>query len=88
MTTHIKYLVEWVLIDRKILLLLLVVEFGHSHVTLQTKTGCPLKLSRVEPGQYLDGRPPVNTRLLMEEVLVRPAGDAHPAVCVGPNTPI
>ncbi len=22
------------------------------------KTGCPLKLSRAEPGQYLDGRPP------------------------------
>ncbi len=25
-----------------------------SHITLQPKTGCPLKLSRVEPGQYLD----------------------------------
>ncbi len=50
--------------------------------------GCPLKLSRVEPGQYLDGRPPGKTRLLLEEVLVRPAGGAHPAVCVGPNTPV
>ncbi len=29
-----------------------------SHITLQPKTGCPLKLSRVEPGQYLYGRPP------------------------------
>ncbi len=26
----------------------------YSHITLQPKTGCPLKLSRVEPGQYLD----------------------------------
>ncbi len=38
-----------------------------SHITLQPKTGCPLKLSRVEPGQYLDGRPPEKTRLLLEE---------------------
>ncbi len=59
-----------------------------SHITLQPKTGCPLKLSRVEPGQYLDGRPPGKTRLLLEEVLVRPAGGAHPVVCVGPNTPV
>ncbi len=29
-------------------------------------------------GQYLDGRPPGKTRLLLEEVLVRPAGGAHP----------
>ncbi len=55
----------------------------HSHITLQPKTDCPLKLSRVEPGQYLDGSPPGKTRLLLEEVLVRPAGDAHPVVCVG-----
>ncbi len=35
-------------------------------------------------GQYLDGRPPGKTRLLLEEVLVRPAG-----VCVGPpNAPV
>ncbi len=39
-------------------------------------------------GQYLDGRPPGKTRLLLEEVLVRPAGGAHPAVCVGPNAPV
>ncbi len=30
---------------------------------------------------------PVKTRLLLEEVLVRPAGGAHPVVCVGPNAP-
>ncbi len=29
----------------------------------------------------------MKTRLLLEEVLVRPAGGAHPAVCVGRNTP-
>ncbi len=60
----------------------------HSHITLQPKTGCPLKLSRVEPGQYLDGRPPGKTMLLLEEVLVSPAGGAHPVVCVGPNAPV
>ncbi len=48
----------------------------------------PTKLIRAEPGQYLDGRPPGKTRLLLEEVLVRPAGGAHPAVCVGPNAPV
>ncbi len=60
----------------------------HRHINLQPKTGCPLKLSRVEPGQYLDGRPPGKTRLLLEEVLVRPAGGARPVVCVGPNAPV
>ncbi len=39
-------------------------------------------------GQYLDGRPAGKTRLLLEEVLVRPAGGAHPVVCVGPNSPV
>ncbi len=63
-------------------------DISHSHIILQPKTGCPLKLSRVEPGQYLDGRPPGKTRLLLEEVLVRPAGGAHPVVCVGPNAPV
>ncbi len=62
--------------------------FYGSHITLQPKTGCPLKLSRAEPGQYLDGRSPGKTRLLLEEVLVRPAGGAHPVVCVGPNAPV
>ncbi len=57
-----------------------------SHITLQPKSGYLLKLSRAEPDQYLDGRPPGKTRLLLEEVLVRPAGGAHPAVYVGPNT--
>ncbi len=28
------------------------------------------------------------TQTLLEEVLVRPAGGAHPAVCVGPNAPV
>ncbi len=59
-----------------------------SHITLQPKTGGPLKLSRVEPGHYLDGRPPGKTSLLLEEMLVRPAGGAQPVVCVGPNTPV
>ncbi len=36
----------------------------HKHITLQPKTGYPLKLSRVEPGQYLDGRPG-ETRFLL-----------------------
>ncbi len=58
------------------------------HITLQPKNSRPLKLSRVEPGKYLDGRPPGKTWLLLEEVLVRPAGGAHPVVCVGPNTPV
>ncbi len=31
-------------------------------------------------GQYLDGRPPEKTRLLLEEVLVRPAGGANAPV--------
>ncbi len=61
---------------------------SHSHITLQPKIGHPLKLSRVESGQYLDGRLHGKTRLLLEEVLVRPAGGAQPAVCVGPNTPV
>ncbi len=66
----------------------LVHDLTSSHITLQPKTGCPLNLSRVEPGRYLDGRPPEKTRLLLKEVLVRPEGGAHPVVCVGPNTPI
>ncbi len=48
----------------------------------------PLKLSRAEPGQYLDGRPPGKSRLLLDEVLVRTAGGAHPVVCVGPNASV
>ncbi len=39
-------------------------------------------------GQYLYGRPPEKTRLLLEVVLLRPAGGAHPVVCVGPNAPV
>ncbi len=48
--------------------------YTSSHITLQPKTGFPLILSRFEPGQYLNGRPPGKTRLVLEEVLVRPAG--------------
>ncbi len=43
---------------------------------------------RCIPSQYLNGRPPGKTRLLLEEVLVRSAGGAHPVVCVGPNAPV
>ncbi len=31
---------------------------------------------------------PGKTRLLLEEVLVRPAVGAYPVVCVGPNAPV
>ncbi len=41
-----------------------------------------------QPGQYLDGSHPGKTRLLLEEVLLRPAGVAHPALFVGPNAPV
>ncbi len=58
---------------------------GHSHITLQPKTGCPLKLSRVEAGKYLDGRPPGKTRLLLEEVLVR--GGCSPCSLCGSKRP-
>ncbi len=39
-------------------------------------------------GQYLDGRPPEKTGLLLEEVLGRPAGGAHHVVCVDSNAPV
>ncbi len=45
-------------------------------------------MNKVDPGQYLDGRPPGKTRLLLKEVLVGPEEGAHPAVFVGPNTPV
>ncbi len=48
----------------------------------------PAEAKRGWAGQYLDGRPPGKTRLLLEEVLVRPAGVTHPVVCVGPNAPV
>ncbi|KAI2646642.1 Transposable element Tcb2 transposase [Labeo rohita] len=57
-------------------------------MSLSPKTGCPLKLNRAESGQYLDWRPPGKTRLLLEEVLVRPAGVAHPVLYVGDNAPV
>ncbi len=37
------------------------------------------------PTEAKQGWSPGKTRLLLEEVLVRPAGGAHPAVCVGPK---
>ncbi len=67
----------------------LYIKQSHSPIILQPKIGCPLKLSRVEPGQYLDWRPPGKTRLLLEEVLVTGVQrGAHPVVCVVPNAPV
>ncbi len=37
----------------------------------------PTEATQGWAGQYLDGRPPEKTRLLLEEVLVRPAGGAE-----------
>jgi len=36
----------------------------------------------------LEGRLPGKTRLLLEEVLLRPAGGAHLVVCVGPKASV
>jgi len=58
-----------------------------ANITLYPKTGFPL-LSRVQPGYYMDGNPPGKTRLLLEEVLARPAGGVHPVACMGPNAPV
>ncbi len=57
---------------------------SHSLISLQPKTGPPLKISRVE----LVSTWMVKTRLLLEEVLVRPVGGAHPVICVDPNAPV
>ncbi len=59
-----------------------------SHITLSPKTGCPLKLAGLSLVSTWMGDLLRKTRLLLEEVLVRPAGGAHPVVCVGPNTPV
>ncbi len=53
---------------------------------LQPKTGPPLKLSRVELVSNWMGD--LLGKLLLEEVLGRPAGGAHPVVCVGLNAPV
>jgi len=49
-------------------------------------------LGRHEPDNsimlHLDMRHPGKTRLVLEVVLVRPAGVAHPVACVGPNAPV
>ncbi len=58
------------------------------HITLQPKTGFPLKLSRIEPGQYLDGRPPGKTRFAAGSGVNEASRGAHPGVCVGPNDPV
>ncbi len=52
---------------------------------LQPKT--PTEVKQGWAGQYLEGDL-LGKLLLLEEVLVRPAGGAHPTVCVGPNTPV
>ncbi len=56
------------------------------HLAVQDRL--PTEFKQGWAGQYLDGRPPGKTRLLLEEVLVMPAGGTHPVVCVGPNTPV
>ncbi len=46
-------------------------------------------MAQVQPASQQPYHPAAQkTRLLLEEVLVRPAGGAHPVVCVGPNSPI
>ncbi len=52
------------------------------------KDWLPTEAKQGWAGQNLDGRSPGKTRLLLEEVLVRLAGGAHPVVCVGPNAPV
>ncbi len=64
-----------------------VVVLNHSHNHPAAQNWLP-HLSRVEPGQYLDGKPPGKTRLLLEEVLARAAVGAHPVVCVRPKSPV
>ncbi len=58
------------------------------HIALKTSTGHVFHTYFLNVCKYLEGRPPEKTRLLLEEVLVRPAGGAHPVVCVGPNDPV
>ncbi len=62
-------------------------QYCQSHITLQPKTG-HTEAKQGWAGQYLDGRPLLKTRLLLEEVIVRSAGGAHPVVCVGYNAPV
>ncbi len=62
----------------------------HIHTAMSPCSPRPLPTETKQgwAGQYLDGRPLVKTRLLLEEVLVRPARGADPVVCVGPNAPV
>ncbi len=54
--------------------------FSNSNRIIPSDYRILLLLKMPIPSQYLDGRPPVKTRLLLEEMLVRPAGGAPPAV--------
>ncbi len=49
-----------------------IVSCGQSDVSSQDRL--PTEAKQGWAGQYLDGRPPGKTRLLLEEVLVRPTG--------------
>ncbi len=51
-------------------------------------TGTPWHTRGYAPGSVPGWESSWKTRLLLEEVLVRPAGGAHTAVCVGPNSPV
>ncbi len=58
-------------------------------ITLQPKTGYPLKLSRADPGQLLGWETSWKTRFAAGRgVLVRLARGAQPTVCLGPNAPV
>ncbi len=59
-----------------------------SHITLQPKTGCPLKLSRVELVSTWMGDLLGKTRLLLDEVLVRPAGGVQSVWVLTRDRPI
>ncbi len=52
--------------------------------TRVTLTAFPIATPRGRSSKF----PRKGTRLLLEEVLVSPAGGAHPVVCVGPNAPV
>ncbi len=47
-----------------------------SHINPAAQDRLPTEAKQGWAGQHLDGRPPGKTRLLLEEVLLRPAGGA------------